>query len=40
MWAIFQQFLAHPDNIDGTTHQLQAGATAAAACEKAVGGNC
>jgi len=40
MWAIFQQFLAHPHNINSTTHQLQAGATAAAACEKAVGGNC
>jgi hypothetical protein len=40
MGAIFQQFLAHPDNIDGITRQLQAGATAAAACERAVGGNC
>ena len=40
MWAIFQQFLAHPHNIDGITRQLQAGATAAAACERAVGGNC
>jgi hypothetical protein len=40
MWAIFQQFLAHPRNIDGITRELQTGATAAAACERAVGGNC
>jgi alpha-glucoside transport system substrate-binding protein len=40
MWAIFQQFLAHPQNIDGITRELQAGATAAAACERAVGGDC
>jgi alpha-glucoside transport system substrate-binding protein len=40
MWAIFQQFLAHPHNVDGIAHQLQAGATAATACERAVGGNC
>jgi alpha-glucoside transport system substrate-binding protein len=40
MWAIFQQFLAHPQNVDGITRELQAGATAAAACERAVGGNC
>jgi alpha-glucoside transport system substrate-binding protein len=40
MWAIFQRFLAHPRDIDGITRQLQAGATAATACERAVGGNC
>jgi ABC-type glycerol-3-phosphate transport system substrate-binding protein len=40
MWAIFQQFLAHPHNIDGITRELQAGASAAAACERAVGGDC
>jgi len=40
MWAIFQQFLAHPHNVDTITRQLQAGATAAAACERAVGGDC
>ena len=40
MWAIFQQFLAHPRTVDAITRELQAGATAAAACEKAVGGDC
>ena len=40
MWAIFQQFLAHPHKIDTITRQLQAGAMAAAACEMAVGGDC
>jgi ABC-type glycerol-3-phosphate transport system substrate-binding protein len=40
MWRLFQEFLANPRNIDGVTRQLEAGATAAAACQAAVGGDC
>ena len=40
MWLLFQQFLAHPGTIDKLTRELQAGATAAAACVQAVGGDC
>jgi ABC-type glycerol-3-phosphate transport system substrate-binding protein len=40
MWAMFQQFLAHPQQINNVTKELEAGATAAAACEQAVQGGC
>jgi alpha-glucoside transport system substrate-binding protein len=40
MWLLFQQFLAHPGTIDKLTRELEAGATAAAACVQAVGGDC
>jgi alpha-glucoside transport system substrate-binding protein len=40
MWAMFQQFLAHPDDIDRLTRHLEAGATAVVRCERAVRGGC
>ena len=40
MWAMFQQFLAQPREINKITKELEAGATAAAACEQAVQGGC
>ncbi len=40
MWLLFQRFLADPRDIGGLTRELEAGATAAAACVKAVGGDC
>jgi ABC-type glycerol-3-phosphate transport system substrate-binding protein len=40
MWLDFQQFLAHPREIGRLTRELEAGATAAAACVRAVGGDC
>lgn len=40
MWAMFQQFLAQPREVNKVTKELEAGATAAAACEQAVQGGC
>jgi ABC-type glycerol-3-phosphate transport system substrate-binding protein len=40
MWSIFQAFLAHPDEKTKVTQRLEIGATAAARCERAVGGDC
>jgi hypothetical protein len=40
MWLDFQQFLARPHAIGRLTRELQSGATAAAACVQAVGGDC
>jgi ABC-type glycerol-3-phosphate transport system substrate-binding protein len=40
MWLLFQQFLANPADVGAITRKLEAGATAAAACVKAVGGDC
>ncbi|MGH2873852.1 MAG: extracellular solute-binding protein [Solirubrobacteraceae bacterium] len=40
MWAIFQTFLAHPHEQTQVTRRLEIGATAAARCERAVGGDC
>jgi hypothetical protein len=40
MWSIFQAFLAHPQEQAKVTQRLEIGATAAARCERAVGGDC
>jgi alpha-glucoside transport system substrate-binding protein len=40
MWLMFQRFLARPDQVDALTRKLEAGATAALACERAVAGDC
>jgi len=40
MWAIFQSFLAHPSHVHSVMRRLERGATAAAACVRAVGGDC
>ncbi len=40
MWSIFQAFLAHPNEQTKITQRLEIGATAAAKCERAVGGDC
>lgn len=40
MWSIFQAFLAHPHEQTKVMRRLAIGATAAARCERAVGGDC
>jgi alpha-glucoside transport system substrate-binding protein len=40
MWLMFQEFLANPSDIGGLMRQLEAGATFALACERAVAGEC
>jgi ABC-type glycerol-3-phosphate transport system substrate-binding protein len=40
MWSIFQAFLAHPHEQKTVMQRLEIGATAAAKCERAVGGDC
>jgi alpha-glucoside transport system substrate-binding protein len=39
-WEIFQDFARDPRDVEGTTRRLEAGATAARACERAIGGQC
>jgi alpha-glucoside transport system substrate-binding protein len=40
MWKIFQDYLAHPRDLNATTRRLQKGATAARKCERDVEGSC
>jgi alpha-glucoside transport system substrate-binding protein len=40
MWAIFQDFLADPSDPDATARRLEAAASAAWACRRAIAGRC
>jgi alpha-glucoside transport system substrate-binding protein len=40
MWSIFQAFLSHPLQRAKVMERLEIGATSAARCERAVGGDC
>ncbi len=40
MWAILQGFLQHPTDVGRTTQRLETAASAAWACERAIGGRC
>jgi alpha-glucoside transport system substrate-binding protein len=40
MWAIFQDFLADPSDPDATARRLEAAASAAWACQRAIAGRC